>query len=217
MTESPTVTDIANLFVAATALIVAVISAVFARRAYSLQRVTSTPEGLQFLICPMHRRVLKDNWNPDYDDLVMQHNTLVGVHARSAGVRYNVSLAVWGEVEARFLGEQRTTWAAEDGILSAEIFGRPTEFNEPVYFGVVWESRSLTGRRFVGHGYRVQLKWNGQRVEDDYVQVWSDRAQSWRLMPQPIKQHKGPAHESKALSHSLYEQMRFEAYKRHWA
>ena len=43
MTEPPAVTDIANLLVAATALIVAVISAVYGWRAYAIQLTSSTP------------------------------------------------------------------------------------------------------------------------------------------------------------------------------
>lgn len=164
-------TDLLSIVIACLALLVAILVAYFTWRGYALQRVASTPAGLHFLVRSIHRKVPIQQPKPDQSGHRMQQNTLLGVYARGPGVRYNAAVVVWGEAEARFLGEARTTWSAEDGLMTAEMFAPPPSLQAPVYFGVVWESPAIGGRGFVAHGYRMRLKWTGVRNESVTVSV----------------------------------------------
>lgn len=176
MDDPPTLTDIANLFVAATALIVAVISGFYGWRAYAIQLTSSTPRGIQLMLGAVRRDV------PHGGGKAMRVHRVIGVAARGPGVRYNATLVVWGDVEVQFLSKQKATWSADDVPLTGEMHGKASAFDEPVYFGVVWESPSFFRRRFTAHGYRVRLKWE-RGIQQDELEVWSDRSKSWKILP----------------------------------
>lgn len=170
--------DVANIVLV---LFLTGVAAYFTWRAYTLQRVATSPAGLRFLIAPLNR--------VPPSDAPARHVGL-GVYARGPGVRYNTSLAVWGGVDARDFSDARIAWSADDGPLSCEVALEDDELNQPVYFGVVWESPSFWRRAFVGHGYRIQLTWgsDGETVKIDHFEVWKDSLSKktkgqWKRMP----------------------------------
>lgn len=215
MTESPAVTDIANLLVAATALIVAVISAVYGWRAYAIQLTSSTPRGIQFMFGGVMRTV------PIGEGATATriHRTL-GVLARGPGIRYGATVAVWGEVDARFLTDTQATWAAEDVPLTAEMHAGQHAFDRPVYFGLVWESPSFFRRRFTAHGYRVRLKWDRDKgIQGDWLEVWNDRTKSWNMMPTEKStgaRSSNPVEEAHIVARDLVGQMDIKAKSNKW-
>ncbi|WP_298585147.1 hypothetical protein [uncultured Kocuria sp.] len=173
--------DVPSLIIGVAALIAALVAAYYTYRSFQLQRVSSSPAGLQFLVAPLNRERPID-WPATH--------VALGVYARGPGVRYNTSLAVWGDVDARNFSDSRTSWSADDEPLSCEVALEGHELNQPVYFGVVWESPSFWHRGFLGHGYRIQLTWDsdGKTVKAKHFEIWmgtpgKTEEGQWRLMP----------------------------------
>lgn len=178
MAQPPTVTDIANLLVAATALVVALISAFYTWRAFALQRQASSAVGLRFLHVVPFRRI--DKVGEDGDQrLAFERYSLVRILARGPGQRYKAEGHVWGPAEAQVVTPSVNVWTAEHGGIDFRLQARSNEEWKDVFCGVVWERPSLITRNFVQDGFRAAIEKPGSYDLDRRMQRWSPLRKKW--------------------------------------
>ncbi|WP_426120697.1 hypothetical protein [Kocuria sp. LHG3120] len=184
MTDPPGVTDIANLLVAATALVVALISGTYTWRAFALQRQSTSTAGLDFLHAERHeeiREVLPNEENPTRPlTKVSPRPYYVSVIlSRGPGVRYGAQGAVWGKGAFKVLTPQVQVWGPDHSGIEFELKRGAKEEWENVYCGVVWETPRMFKKGFTTDGYRMKLPSPTEPFKSFDAEQWNARKQQW--------------------------------------
>lgn len=190
------------------ALIVAVFSMYYAWRSFKFQRVASDPSGLHIIIRDIVREV---PIKPGEGRWGTETHLIVGFQSRGPGVRYNVVLAGWGDVESQFIPETRPVWQSGDEILALEMngFNSILKGQDPVYVGIIWEVPAVFFRGFKSCGYRIRLNQDDQGNIIEHMEIWSSWGQSW-VMRKPDKEKvqltRGTRFHSKGIEEQLEDQ-----------
>lgn len=170
-----------GIIVASVALVVAAIACYYTWTSFRIQKASSKFEGLLFILRNIHREVRIESSDPNQEAHAVRTHLIAGFEARGPGERYNVSVAAWGNVEARFLPDMLPKWNAEGEILAFEMYLKKgaLDHSDGVYVGIMWEVPTIVRNRFKPCGYRVRLKHGKHSAEEDYIETWSSWKNKW--------------------------------------
>lgn len=212
--ESTPLTDIANLLVAATALIVALITGVFTWRAYALQRQSTSAAGLDFLHVERSEAVEEvvqgDDPSRQSRAISARPYYVSSILSRGPGIRYGAQGAVWGKGQLTVLTPQLQVWGPDHPGIEFKLKRGPEGEWEGVYCGVVWESPRLFRKGFSTNGFRTKVGAPGDTTHVACMEEWNARKERWV----PLKGGRdvegdgplhGAAHEGLSFSDELAE------------
>lgn len=211
--------EILGVVVASVALVVAVIACYYTWTSFRIQNVSSNFEGLLFILRNIHRTVRIESSDPNQEAHATRTHLVAGFEARGPGERYNVSVAAWGNVEARFIPDMLPKWNAEGKILAFEIYLKEgaLHHSDGVYVGIMWEVPRIIRSGFKPCGYRVRLKRGKYCAEKDYIETWSSKKNKWvKLKETSTDTEVNALADAQFQSGGYFEQLGAEFYSRPW-